>query len=170
VVGGAANGPARRTYPHGVSTAPSSPAPQPESGEPAAEAAVPPLGPAVAKYALGRLALVVVVAGVLAAVHVPLWIAVIIGLLVALPLSLVLLRGPRRDMNVAIAAAGQRRRERKERLRAQLRGEVGPDSAQGVQRQADGGAQRPDQHDQPAGAEDGDQLAAPDTAEHPTDR
>jgi hypothetical protein len=90
----------------------------------------PALGSAIAKYGLARAALVAVVAALLSWVGVPLWVAIIIGLLVAVPLSLMVLPTLRKDLDIALASAGQRRREQKARLRAQLRGEepAGPAS------------------------------------------
>lgn len=131
---------------------------------------------AVAKYALARLVLVALVAAVLAWAGVPVLIAVMIGLVVAMPLAMMLLPRLRTEMNVALAEAGRRRRAQKQLLRAQLRGEPAPEpdeppgSDQRDQGETDGAAQRPDQHDQAGSAEDGDEVPAPDPAEHPSDR
>ena len=90
--------------------------------------------------------------------------------MVALPLSLLLLKKLRADLDVALAETGKRRRARKASLRAQLRGEVAPESGKPGEGQADGGAQRPGEHDHTASAEHGDQLPAADPAEHPPNR
>jgi hypothetical protein len=145
--------------------------------------------------------LVALIAALLTWVGVPLLVAVIIGLLVALPLSLMLLPTLRKDLDAALAATGQRRREQKARLRAQLRGEeqAGPAGATGPAQsvsadsdsaagdsaaggsaegcsaesgdgESDRGAERPGEHDQAGGAEHRDEVASPDTTEHPPHR
>ena len=139
-----------------VSSAP--PTREPDAGPPA-------LGPAIAKYGLARAALVAAVSALLTWVGVPLLVAIIIGLVVALPLSLVLLPSLREELDTALVAAGSRRREQKARLRAQLRGEITLGEGE-----PDPGAERPGEHDKAAGAEHRDEIAAPDTAEHPPHR
>lgn len=74
-------------------------------------------------YALARLGLVAIVAGVLTAVGAPLVIAVLVGILVALPLSLVLFRGLRARLDAALETTLARRRAERAALRARLRGE-----------------------------------------------
>ncbi|WP_232660640.1 DUF4229 domain-containing protein [Pseudonocardia sp. TRM90224] len=81
---------------------------------------------AVALYALARLGLVAVVTGVLVVAGVPFLLALLIGLVVALPLSMVLFRGLRGRLDSAIAAAGERRSAERAALRARLRGEDEP--------------------------------------------
>ena len=76
-----------------------------------------------ALYALARLGLVAVTAGVLAALGVPLVIAVLAGLLVAMPLSMVLFRGLRARLDAALETSVTRRRAERSVLRARLRGE-----------------------------------------------
>ena len=78
-----------------------------------------------ALYALARLGLVAITAGVLAALGVPLVIAVLAGLLVAMPLSMVLFRGLRARLDAALAVSLSRRRAERSALRARLRGEDG---------------------------------------------
>lgn len=100
-------------------------------------------------YALARVALVAVVAAALAVVGVPLVIAVLVGLVVALPLSMVLFRGLRGRLDAALAEAGRRRSEERAALRRGLRGEeAASDEAvadHGTQRQPDRGQDRPDE-------------------------
>ena len=80
------------------------------------------VGPLLA-YTAARLAIVAVVAGLLAAAGVPLLLATLIGLIAALPLSMLLLRGLRARLDVAVAAVRQRRSAEREVLRARLRGD-----------------------------------------------
>ena len=81
-------------------------------------------GPLVA-YTAARLGLLVVIAGVLVLLRVPLVVAVLIALVVSLSLSLVLFRGLRARLNQAIAESTEHRRAEHARLRASLRGEPG---------------------------------------------
>ena len=80
----------------------------------------------VALYAFARLVLVAIVAGLLALAGVPVILAILIGLIVALPLSMVLFRGLRTRLDTAIAVAGERRGAEREVLRARLRGDAEP--------------------------------------------
>jgi hypothetical protein len=80
------------------------------------------VGPLLA-YTGARLALVAVVAGLLTAVGVPLLLATLIGLIAALPLSMLLLGGLRARLDVAVAAVRQRRSAERAVLRARLRGD-----------------------------------------------
>jgi hypothetical protein len=84
------------------------------------------VGPLLA-YTAARLALVAVVAGLLAAAGVPLLLAALIGLIAALPLSMLLLSGLRARLDVAVAAVRERRAAEREVLRARLRGDDLPD-------------------------------------------
>ncbi len=77
----------------------------------------------VGLYALARLGLVALIAAVLALVGVPLVIAVLVGLIVALPLSMVLFTGLRGRLDAAIAEASRRRSVEREALRSRLRGD-----------------------------------------------
>lgn len=92
----------------------------------------PSLAPALLVYTAARLGLIAVVAGVLLVAGVPLLLALLIGLIVALPLSMVLLKGPRARLDAALAASGARRSAERDALRARLRGndpdEPGPAS------------------------------------------
>lgn len=97
-----------------------------QSDQPTAAAAptVPPhLGRDVARYVLARFALVAVVAVVLGFVNVPLLIAIAVGLVVGLPLSLVVLRGQHEKIAAGLAARGMARRMARDQLRSELRGE-----------------------------------------------
>ncbi|MDT7626429.1 MAG: hypothetical protein QOF99_7330 [Pseudonocardiales bacterium] len=141
------------------------------------------LGVAIARYGSARLTLVAALTVVLVLVGVPLLVAVMVALVVALPLSLVLFPKLRRELDAAMAVTGRRRKEQKARLRSQLSGErearerdgsvsvqegsVQEVSAQEGQGEADGGAERPDQHDRTGAAKDGDEVASPNSVQHP---
>src|SRR5690242_21156770 len=90
----------------------------------------PALGPALVLYTAGRLGLVVLVAGVLVVAGVPLLLALLIGVIAALPLAAVALRGPRARLDAALASTGARRSAARDDLRARLRGgdELAPDA------------------------------------------
>jgi Protein of unknown function (DUF4229) len=90
----------------------------------------PGLAVTVLLYTVARLGVVAVVAGLLVIAGVPLVLALLIGLIVALPLSMVLFKGLRMRLDAAIAAAGARRSAERESLRARLRGEDSDDAAQ----------------------------------------
>jgi Protein of unknown function (DUF4229) len=90
--------------------------PSPTSREPG-------LAVTVLLYTLARLGLVAVVAGLLVIAGVPVLLAVLLGLIVALPLSMVLFKGLRVRLDAAIAVSGARRSAEREALRARLRGE-----------------------------------------------
>ncbi len=83
---------------------------------------------AVAMYTVARLALVVVVAalilgiGALVGVEVPLLVAAVFGVLIALPLGLVLFKKLRLRVNSQIAAVDNARRARHDDLQSRLRG------------------------------------------------
>jgi hypothetical protein len=97
-----------------------------QSTEPTTAAAppVPPhLGRDLALYVLARLALVAVVAVVLVLVNVPLLVALAVGFVVGLPLSLLVLRGRHEKITGGLAARGMARRAARDQLRAELRGE-----------------------------------------------
>jgi hypothetical protein len=100
------------------------------------------VGPLLA-YLGARLAIVAVVAGLLVVAGVPLLLALLIGLIVALPLSMVLLRGLRGRLDVSVAAVRERRAAEREVLRARLRGDDLSDDA--AERQADANEDRPAQ-------------------------
>ncbi|MDN5860438.1 MAG: DUF4229 domain-containing protein [Pseudonocardia sp.] len=87
----------------------------------------PGLATTFALYAVARLGLVAIVAGILTVAGVPLIIAVLAGILVALPLSMVVFRGLRRRLDSALAATVVRRRAERSALRARLRGEEASD-------------------------------------------
>ncbi|MDT7661765.1 MAG: hypothetical protein QOD04_1321 [Pseudonocardiales bacterium] len=146
------------------------------------------LAVAIARYGSARLTLVAALTVVLVLVGVPLLVAVMVALVVALPLSLVLFPKLRRELDAAMAVTGQRRKEQKARLRSQLSGErearerdgsvsvqevsvqevsAQEGSVQEGQGEADGGAERPDQHDRTGAAQDGDEVASPNSVQHP---
>jgi hypothetical protein len=88
---------------------------------------IPPTGPALARdllcYSAARLALVSVTALVLVFAGVPLLVSILLAVVVALPLSMVLLGSLRVRVNAGLAAVSQRRRAERDWLRQQLRGE-----------------------------------------------
>jgi hypothetical protein len=88
---------------------------------------IPPTGPALARdllfYSAARLALVSVTALLLVFAGVPLLVSILLAVVVALPLSMVLLGSLRVRVNAGLAAVSQRRRAERDRLRQQLRGE-----------------------------------------------
>ena len=97
-------------------------------------------------YTLARLCLVAVVAGLLVLAGVPLVLAILIGVVAALPLSMLLLRGLRERMDAGVAAVQERRMAQREVLRARLRGDDVPArSDDGAEREADAGEHRPGQ-------------------------
>ena len=100
-------------------------------------------------YTLARLAIVVAVAGLLVLAGVPLLLALLIGVVAALPLSMLLLRGLRERMDAGVAAVQERRTAQREVLRARLRGDEVLDedvrSDEGAEREADAGERRPGQ-------------------------
>jgi uncharacterized protein DUF4229 len=104
------------------------------------------VGPLLA-YTLARLGLVAAVAGLLVLAGVPLILAVLVGVVAALPLSMLLLRGLRKRMDAGVTAARERRAAQRAVLRARLRGDDLPDAGSGerAERQADAGEHRPAQ-------------------------
>ena len=79
-----------------------------------------------ALYAVVRLLLVGAIAVVLTLVGLPLLLSLLVAIVAALPLSFVLFRGLRARVARETEAATAGRRERREELRAQLRGERPP--------------------------------------------
>lgn len=74
-------------------------------------------------YSLARLGLLVVIAAVLVLFNVPLLVAAAVAVVVAMPLSLLVFGRLRRRVAVGMARRAERRRARREELKAQLRGE-----------------------------------------------
>ena len=93
------------------------------SGGPDGGPREPGLAATVALYTLARLGLLAVIAGVLYVVGVPLLLALLVALVVALPLSMLVFRGLRTRLDAALAAAGSRRRTERDDLRKRLRGD-----------------------------------------------
>jgi hypothetical protein len=77
----------------------------------------------VALYTVARLAMVAAMALILVLAGVPLLVSILIALVVALPLSMVLLGSLRARVNTGLAVVGERRRAERDRLRRQLRGD-----------------------------------------------
>ncbi|WP_254205993.1 DUF4229 domain-containing protein, partial [Nocardia alni] len=80
-------------------------------------------------YTVARLALVAVIAAIIVAVahllnvQIPVVVAILFGLIVAMPLSLVLFKRLRSRVNQDIAAVDEKRRTDKAQLRARMRGD-----------------------------------------------
>lgn len=110
----------------------------------------PSLAAALVRYTGARAGVVGAVAGLLVLAGVPLIIAVLVGLVVALPLSAVLLRGLRARLDEALAAASARRRAERAALRARLRGDAGPSDPEPAEHQsAEPGRPGPGSGDEP---------------------
>ena len=95
----------------------------PSAEGPAPAAQGPGLAGALALYALARLVVIALVALLLALAGVPLVVALLVGIVVALPLSMVLFRGLRGRLDAALAGWRERRSVEREALRARLRGD-----------------------------------------------
>jgi len=78
----------------------------------------------VARYTVARLGLLAVIAALLLLAGVPLVISVLVGLIVALPLSMVLFQGLRIQLDAALAEVNERRSAERAALRARLRGDA----------------------------------------------
>ncbi len=74
-------------------------------------------------YSAARLVLVLVIAELLVLAGVPVVVSVLLAIVVALPLSMLLLGSLRNRVTAGLAVVAQRRRSERERLRRQLRGE-----------------------------------------------
>lgn len=87
----------------------------------------PPTGPALARdvalYTVARLAMVAAVALILVLAGVPLLVSILLALVVALPLSMLLLGSLRTRVSAGLAVARTRRKAERDRLRRQLRGD-----------------------------------------------
>jgi len=83
----------------------------------------PGLAATVALYTLARLGLLALIAALLLMAGTPFVIALLVALIVALPLSMLVFRGLRTRMDVALAAARARRGQERAALRARLRGD-----------------------------------------------
>ncbi|MEO7193749.1 MAG: DUF4229 domain-containing protein [Pseudonocardiaceae bacterium] len=77
----------------------------------------------VALYSAARLALVALTALLLLLAGVPLLVSLLLAMVVALPLSMVLLGSLRARVNAGLAVVGARRRAERDRLQRQLRGD-----------------------------------------------
>jgi hypothetical protein len=87
----------------------------------------PPTGRALARdvalYSVARLALVTVTALLLLLAHVPLLVSALLAVVLALPLSMVLLGSLRARVNAGLAVVAGRRKAERDRLRQQLHGD-----------------------------------------------
>lgn len=121
---------------------------------PADPRAEPSLAVTLALYTLARLALLAVIAGLLVLAGTPLIIALLVALVVALPLSMLVFRGLRGRLDLAVAASRARRAHERAALRAGLRGDApngaapagerdGATSAEGSEGQPDARGDRP---------------------------
>lgn len=129
------------------------------------------LGAAVVRYGLARAAVVAAVTGVLVLIGAPLLVGLLVALVAAVPLSMLLFPRLRSELDAALATAGARRA----RLRAQLRGESVPLMGDELsdrlgQCQANGGADRPREHEDTGAAQHTDQSSTDGPAEHRADR
>lgn len=77
----------------------------------------------IALYSVARLALVTVVALLLFLVGVPLLVSALLAMVLALPLSMLLLGRLRGRVNTGLAVVAERRKAERDRLRRQLHGE-----------------------------------------------
>ncbi|WP_137873581.1 DUF4229 domain-containing protein [Rhodococcus sp. Q] len=83
----------------------------------------------LALYTLARLALVVVIAAIILGVsslvgaQIPLLVAAIFAVIIAMPLSLVLFKKLRTQVNEQISAVDAQRRQDRDELRSKLRGD-----------------------------------------------
>jgi hypothetical protein len=89
----------------------------------------PGLAATLALYALARVGLLALIAALLLMAGTPFVIALLVALIVALPLSMLVFRGLRTRLDVALAAARARRAEERAALRARLRGDEPEPSA-----------------------------------------
>ncbi|MER5456784.1 DUF4229 domain-containing protein [Micromonospora sp. NPDC002389] len=94
---------------------------------------------AAAKYTLGRIGLFVVVMLALWPVDMDIFLKLILALLFSAAVSFFLLKGVRDQMAEEMAAAAERRRSEKERLRSALAGEDQAETDTVSGGQADGG-------------------------------
>jgi O-antigen/teichoic acid export membrane protein len=78
----------------------------------------------LALYSVARLALVTVVALLLMLVGVPLLVSALLAMVLALPLSMLLLGRLRGRVNTGLAVVAERRKAERDRLRQQLQGET----------------------------------------------
>jgi hypothetical protein len=96
----------------------------PTQVEPTPLPTVPPhVGRDLTLYVLARFALVAAVALILTLVNVPLLVAIAVGVVAGLPLSMVILRGWQSRVSAGLAARGMVRRAARDALRAELRGD-----------------------------------------------
>lgn len=94
-------------------------------GAPTGGPATPPrIVPWLLAYTLGRLAIAVALIALIWVVGLPGFPALLFGLLLSMPVSLVLLRPVRDRLTEGLAARSVARRARKEELRARLSGEA----------------------------------------------
>ncbi|WP_246123935.1 DUF4229 domain-containing protein [Nocardia bhagyanarayanae] len=88
----------------------------------------------LALYTLARLALVAAITALiwlaarLISVEIPIIVAALFALIIAMPLSLTLFKKLRAKVNEDIAVVDEKRRRDKAQLRARLRGEDGPEA------------------------------------------
>lgn len=83
------------------------------------------LGRDLTLYVGARVALIAIVALILTVFGIPLLVSIAVGIVVALPLTLVLLRPLNSRVSAELADRGARRRAERDKLRAQLRGADG---------------------------------------------
>ncbi len=88
---------------------------------------MPQLGRDLALYTVARLGLVAVVTAVLMLFDVPVLVSLAIAVVLGFPLGLLLFRGLNNRVTAALAERGAEKHAARERLRAELRGEMPDD-------------------------------------------
>ena|SRR3712207_1672621 len=117
-------------------------------------------------YTLARIALLAVIAGLLVLAGAPLILALLVGLIVALPLSMLVFKGLRSRLDTAFEETRQRRARERAALRARLRdgSDASDDRPEG---EPDPGGGGPHEEQQPGVAEHPDEATPLGAAEHP---
>lgn len=87
----------------------------------------------LALYTLARVGLFVVIAVILIVAHVPLVVAPVIAIVVALPLSMLLFRDWSQRVSAGLATRAAQRRATRDDLRAKLRGEFSDEDAEATE-------------------------------------
>lgn len=83
-------------------------------------------------YTLARLGMLALAVAILMFFGVPFLVSAAVGVVVVMPLSMFVFGGLRRRVAVGMAERTRHRREQRERLRAELRGERGRDDEGGL--------------------------------------
>jgi hypothetical protein len=78
----------------------------------------------IALYTAARIGIVAVITALLVLAKIPLLVSLAVAVVVALPLSMLLLRGLNQRVTAGFAVRGEARRAERDKLRAELRGET----------------------------------------------